>query len=91
MSAAIDSPKTPWPQGSSSWRSGGLPGTAGSPGDEVLFRDRMLVAHAAGNTTAVESVMDELRAHLDGEDPLDAMHPDTVELHHRLGQRPLVS
>ncbi len=64
-------------------------GLRAAPGDEVLFRDRMLVAHAAGNTTAVESVMDELRAHLDGEDPLDALHPDTLELHHRLGQRPL--
>ncbi len=64
-------------------------GLRAAPGDEVLFRDRMLAAHAAGNTTAVESVMDELRAHLDGEDPLDALHPDTVELHHRLGQRPL--
>ncbi|HSH22576.1 MAG TPA: hypothetical protein VK975_00750 [Acidimicrobiales bacterium] len=64
-------------------------GLRAASGDEVLFRDRMLVAHAAGNTTAVESVMDELRAHLDGEDPLDALHPDTVELHHRLGQHPL--
>lgn len=64
-------------------------GLRAAPGDEVLFRDRMLVAHAAGSTSAVESIMDELRAHLNGEDPLDALHPDTLELHHRLGQRPL--
>ncbi len=64
-------------------------GLRAAPGDELLFRDRMLVAHAAGSTSAVESIMEELRSHLDGEDPLDALHPDTLELHHRLGQRPL--
>ncbi len=64
-------------------------GLRAAPGDEALFRDRMLVAHAAGSTSAVESIMDELASHLDGEDPLSALHPDTVELYHRLGQRPL--
>ncbi len=64
-------------------------GLRAAPGDELLFRDRMLVAHAAGSTSAVESIMEELRSHLDGENPLDALHPDTLELHHRLGQRPL--
>lgn len=64
-------------------------GLRAAPGDELLFRDRMLVAHAAGSTSAVESIMDELRSHLDGEDPLDALHPDTLELHQRLGQRRL--
>lgn len=62
-------------------------GLLAAPGDEVLFRDRMLTWDTAGNPAAVESVMGELCAHLDGADPAEVLHPETLEVYRRCGRR----
>jgi len=52
------------------------------PCDEQLYRDRMHALWLAGNTTAVESVVAELRAVLDVAS-VEELHPDTVEVYRR--------
>lgn len=61
-------------------------GLLAAPGDEQLFRDRMLIFDAAGNPAAVESVMAELLAFVPGVDPTEACHPETVEVYRRCGR-----
>ena len=58
-------------------------GLLASPGDEVLFRDRMLACDLAG----VETVMDELVAAAEALEPYDTLHPETVALYERLSHR----
>jgi len=53
-------------------------GLLASPGNEALFRDRMLAADAAGNPAAVEAIMDEVCDFIDGSNPYDALHPETL-------------
>jgi hypothetical protein len=62
-------------------------GLLASPGDEVLFRDRMLACDLAGNPAGVEAVMDELVAAAEALEPYDTLHPETVALYERLSHR----
>jgi len=62
-------------------------GLLASPGDEVLFRDRMLAYDLAGNPAGVEAVMDELVAVAEALEPYDTLHPETIALYNRLSHR----
>jgi DNA-binding SARP family transcriptional activator len=64
-----------------------LQGLLASPGDEVLYRDRMLAADAAGNPAGVESVMEELCKVVDALEPYDSLHEETLALYERLSRR----
>lgn len=61
-------------------------GLLASPGDERLFRVRMLAHDLAGNPAGVESVMRELCAVVDALEPYDSLHPETVALYERLAR-----
>ncbi len=62
-------------------------GLLASPGDEVLYRDRMLAFDLAGNPAGVEAVMDELVAVAEALEPYDTLHPETIALYTRLSHR----
>ena len=62
-------------------------GILASPFDEALYRDRMRAHAAAGNHSAVESVMRELCKVVDAVEPYDSLHPETVELYEELTRR----
>ena len=62
-------------------------GLLASPGDEVLYRDRMLAFDLAGNPAGVEAVMDELIAVAEALEPYDTLHPETIALYNRLSHR----
>jgi len=64
-------------------------GLAASPGDEVLYRDRMEAHDLAGNTAGVEATMAELRRTVDDGEPYDAIHPDTIACYERLTRKTL--
>jgi hypothetical protein len=66
-------------------------GLLGTPGDERLYGDRMLAHAALGDGSAVERVMVELLAVFDAEDPVEVLHPDTLEVYRRCGGRPFVT
>ncbi len=55
-------------------------GLLASPGDEALYRDRMLAAHHAGNTAAIKQIMNELCEVVEANEPYDQLHPETVTL-----------
>ncbi len=59
-----------------------------SPYDERLYRMLMRAADAAGNPAGVDAVMSELLTLVaDGIEPLDAVHPATMELYRTLSRR----
>lgn len=62
-------------------------GLLASPGDEVLYRDRMLACDLSGNPAGVEAVMDELVAVAEALEPYDTLHPETIALYERLSHR----
>jgi DNA-binding SARP family transcriptional activator len=62
-------------------------GLLSSPFDEALYRDRMRAHAAAGNHSAVESVMRELCKVVEAVEPYDSLHPETVELYEQLTRR----
>jgi hypothetical protein len=65
-------------------------GLLASPGDEVLYRDRMLACDLAGNPAGVEAGMDELVAAVEAVEavePYDTLHAETITLYERLGHR----
>lgn len=62
-------------------------GLLASPLDEALYRDRMRAHAAAGNHSAVESVMRELCKVVEAVDPYDSLHRETVELYEQLTRR----
>ena len=63
-------------------------GMLACPEDEVLARDAMAAAHAAGNPAGVEATLDRLAAQLEpGEDVFEVLHPDTIAEYRRLGHR----
>ena len=65
-------------------------GMAASPGNEVLCRDRMRIAAAAGSPAGVDAVMDELRAWVGVDQPCDSeLDPETVALYRKLRPQPL--
>lgn len=61
-------------------------GLLASPGDEVLFRDRMRAYDAAGNPAGVESVMSELCRVVEALEPYDSLHPETKALYAELSR-----
>ncbi|MEW6473544.1 MAG: BTAD domain-containing putative transcriptional regulator [Actinomycetota bacterium] len=59
-------------------------GLLASPGNEILYRDRMLAADAAGNPAGVHAAMAELCDVLETDDLTDRVHPDTLALYEEL-------
>lgn len=59
-------------------------GLLAAPADEILYRDRMLAYDVAGNPAGVETVMHELEVVVEGIEPWDSIHPDTIALYRRL-------
>jgi Flp pilus assembly protein TadD len=63
-----------------------------SPYDERLYRILLRSADQAGNPAGVESVMTELlRLVAEDVEPLDAVHPETLDLYRALSRRPAPS
>ena len=59
-----------------------------SPGNEVLYRDRMLACHLGGNTSGIKTILNELCEVVEANEPYDSLHPETLALYQRLvGQR----
>ena len=59
-----------------------------SPYDERLYRMLMRAADGAGNPAGVEAAMEELvRLVADGIEPLDSVHPSTLQLYRSLSRR----
>ncbi|HET7486529.1 MAG TPA: hypothetical protein VFJ85_01275 [Acidimicrobiales bacterium] len=74
--------------GGARWAAGR--GMAASPGNEVLCRDRMRIAAAAGSPAGVDAVMDELRTWVGVDQPCDTeLDPETVALYRKLRPHPL--
>lgn len=61
-------------------------GLVAVPGSEPLYRDRMEAAHLNGDPAAVDRIVDELCRYVETLEPLDDLHPDTIDLWRRLGQ-----
>jgi hypothetical protein len=64
-----------------------MQGLMAAPGDEILYRDRMLACDLAGNPAGVETVMDELCEVIEALEPYDQLHPETLELYERISHR----
>jgi DNA-binding SARP family transcriptional activator/LysM repeat protein len=63
-------------------------GLLASPYDERLYRVLMRAAHVAGNPAGVDTILRELLHVLGAEDdPIDELHPQTVELYRQLRPR----
>jgi DNA-binding SARP family transcriptional activator len=62
-------------------------GLRASPGNEQLYRDLMRAADFEGNRAGVEAVLKELAHVVEDDSPLDALHPDTVQLYNELTSR----
>lgn len=62
-------------------------GVKASPGDEILYRDRMLAHDLEGNPAGVEATMDELLKVIEADDPACSVHPETLDLYERLSRR----
>ncbi len=62
-------------------------GLLASPGNELLYRDRMLAADAAGNPAGVEAVLDELCQVVEALEPYDALHPETLAVYERVSRK----
>jgi DNA-binding SARP family transcriptional activator len=61
-----------------------MQGLKASPGNEVLYRDRMLASHLTGNLAAVKAVLNELCEVVEANEPYDSLHPETLALYERL-------
>lgn len=57
------------------------------PGSELLYQDRMRLAHARGDQSAVERTFRELVDALDAEDAGAEPHPETLQLRANLSDR----
>ncbi|MGO9873841.1 MAG: BTAD domain-containing putative transcriptional regulator [Acidimicrobiia bacterium] len=62
-------------------------GLVAAPGDEILYRDRMLACDLAGNPAGVETVMDELCEFVEALEPYDELHAETLSLYERISHR----
>ena len=62
-------------------------GLLAAPANEILYRDRMLAHHMAGNTAGIEAALRDLCVALEVEDPCDELHPDTLALYEELTRR----
>ncbi len=62
-------------------------GLVAAPGDEILYRDRMLACDLAGNPAGVETVMDELCEVVETLEPYDELHAETLSLYERISHR----
>jgi hypothetical protein len=61
-------------------------GAKASPGDEILYRDRMLAHDLEGNPAGVEAAMDELMRVIEADEPDGNVHPETMDLYERLSR-----
>jgi DNA-binding SARP family transcriptional activator len=61
-----------------------MQGLKASPGNEVLYRDRMLASHLTGNLAAVKAVLNELCEVVEANEPYDSLHPETLALYEEL-------
>ncbi len=61
-------------------------GVKASPGDEILYRDRMLAHDLEGNPAGVEAAMDELMRVIEADEPDGNVHPETMDLYERLSR-----
>jgi hypothetical protein len=71
--------------GGATWAA--MQGLVAAPGDEILYRDRMLACDLAGNPAGVETVMDELCEVVEALEPYDELHPETLALYERISHR----
>lgn len=55
-------------------------GLLAAPGDEGLYRLRMRAAKAAGNTSAIRQILNELCETVEANEPCDQLDPKTIEL-----------
>ncbi len=55
-------------------------GLLAAPGDEGLYRLRMRAAKAAGNTSAIRQILNELCETVEANEPYDQLDPKTIEL-----------
>jgi hypothetical protein len=62
-------------------------GVKASPGDEILYRDRLLAHDLEGNPAGVEAAMDELMRVIEADEPDGNVHPETMNLYERLSRR----
>ncbi|HEY9557500.1 MAG TPA: hypothetical protein VIR58_12245 [Acidimicrobiales bacterium] len=62
-------------------------GVKASPGDEILYRDRMVAHDLEGNPAGVEAAMDELMRVIEADEPDGNVHPETMDLYERLSRR----
>ena len=62
-------------------------GLKACPGDEQLYRDRMLAADQTGNPAVVEAIMRELCEFAEVLEPYADVHPETFALYQRLVPR----
>jgi len=62
-------------------------GLLASPGNELLYRDRMLAADAAGNPAGVEAVLDELCQVVEALEPYDSLHPETLGVYESVSRK----
>ena len=59
-----------------------------SPGNEVLYRDRMLASHLAGNVPDIKTILNELCEVVEANEPYDSLQRETLDLYeHLAGQR----
>lgn len=65
-----------------------LSGLKAVPGSEPLYRDRMEAAHLNGDPAAVDRIIEELCRYVETLDPLDDLHPETIDLWRRIGRPP---
>jgi hypothetical protein len=54
------------------------------PASELLAQDRMRAFAAGGDLRGVQAALRDLLASVDSDDPVAALHPDTIELYERL-------
>ena len=64
-----------------------MQGLKASPGDEALYRYRMLACHLAGNPAGIEAAMDELCAVVETLEPYDSLQSETLALYQRLSHK----
>lgn len=61
-------------------------GLLGAPGDERLYRHLLAASAAVQDWAGVETIWDELAILADGDDPLDALDPETIDAYRQVSR-----
>ena len=61
-----------------------MQGLKASPGNEILYRDRMLACGLTGNTASIKTILNELCAVVEANEPYDSLQPETLKLYEQL-------